>query len=313
MHLPFFPAPEFQELFKSADSLLQEMRQLRREIQEKTFHSLTETNGERPIETPIQEEEINFDIPERDYPNTGELEENIADGERNKTDERLNLPVKVFELQKIMGDNEIEDEYKSQMINNGQVWLNTGSGNQIQPNRQIEEEINQQNTPVKDVITIDRSKSRKLLKTQSKADNLNEIQPNRESAEERNEPSTDEIEDVGHEDRRLVEKNTTAYLNETQSNGQKERERNEQITNEKREDVIHKENRKHQKNHSKANSELEYQQPEKLETKDNNEPEVPEKSLEDSITSNLLIDSESFENIVVQLNEYIKKQIDFTH
>lgn len=282
------------------------MRQLRHDIQGKRIKKLqtpTGTNKELHIGTSVTNK--------ADFNGTPERDENIGGVEKNKTREKMsNMAEQIDQIVKLMQDTKMSEMNKRRTMKNWHTTLPLSTQilhNEYQSYNQSEhiripsstryDESMVENIPEKECLTLQEMKQKRKNRQKKLKAMLDEMHKTRQFSEEI--PTKDETSEL-----LSLNENGKVFNNALKSHNKPlQAQFDEQITHDQRlgytEDM-------NQHIHADANDVLD-ELPEKLET---NKKQSTNELFADSITTNPLMDSESFENIVGQLNKYISNQID---
>lgn len=276
------------------------MRQLRHDIQGKRIKKLqtqTGTNKELHIGTSVTNKV--------DFNGTPERDENIGGVEKNKTREKMsNMAEQIDQIVKLMQDTKMSEmknwhttpPLSTQILHDEYQSYNHSADKRIPSSTRYDESM-VENIPEKECLTLQEMKQKRKNRQKKLKAMLEEMHKNRQFSEEI--PTKDETLEL-----LSLNENGKVFNNALKSHNKPlQAQFDEQITHDQRlgytEDM-------NQHIHADANDELD-ELPEKLET---NKKQSTNELFADSITTNPLMDSASFENIVGQLNKYISNQID---
>lgn len=272
------------------------MRQLRHDIQGKRIKKLqTPTGTNKELHTG------KCVVNKADFNGTPERDENIGGVEKNKTREKMsNMAEQIDQIVKLMQDTKMSEmnnwhttpPLSTQILQS----YNQNEDKRIPSSTRYDESM-VENIPEKECLTLQEMKQKRKNRQKKLKAMLDEMHKNRQFSEE-----------IHTKDETLellsLNENGKVFKNDLKSHNKPlQAQFDEQITHDQRlgynEDM-------NQHIHADANDELD-ELPEKLET---NKKQSTNELFADSITTNPLMDSESFENIVGQLNKYISNQID---
>lgn len=277
------------------------MRQLRHDIQGKRIKKLqTPTGTNKELHTgKCATNKVDFNgTPERD--------ENIGGVEKNKTREKMsNMAEQIDQIVKLMQDTKMSEmnnwhttpPLSTQILHDEYQSCNQSEHKRIPSSTRYDESM-VENIPEKECLTLQEMKQKRKNRQKKLKAMLDEMHENRQFSKEI--PTKDETLEL-----LSLNENGKVFNNALKSHNKPlQAQFDEQITHDQNlgytEDM-------NQHIHADANDELD-ELPEKLET--NKKKQSTNELFADSITTNPLMDSASFENIVGQLNKYISNQID---